>query len=96
MGCNVQRSIATACLPDLPRIKALMKSLPKETRECSECGEEVTIHESEFQPVLVDGPLQFAKAAFTGCDTTIDKVIEGILREGARQELTLNDCFQAK
>ena len=77
MACNVQRLIDSAYFTDIPRIRGMMKNLPEEMRVCSECGKEVEITESEFISNPGDAA-PFAKAAFTGCDASIDKVIEGI------------------
>jgi hypothetical protein len=95
MGCRAQRPINTNCLRDVPAIKRIMASLSREVRTCAECAEEVTINESEHLPNPGAG-IPFAKATILGCDAAIDKVIEGILSEGARQGIDLNDCFESK
>ncbi|HYX71737.1 MAG TPA: hypothetical protein VE732_03125 [Nitrososphaera sp.] len=89
----MKRPISQDCLHDVPTIGSILKSLPEETRTCPECGELVIVHESDYPPVPGDA-IPFAEADLIGCDATIDKVIEGILREGARQGLTLNHCFE--
>lgn len=77
MTCKVQRPIDSAYFTNIPRIREMMMNLPKEVRLCSECGKEVEITQSEFMSNPGDSA-PFAKAAFIGCDASIDKVIEGI------------------
>ncbi len=75
---KAQRPINPSDFTSIPRIREIMKKLPDEIRICSECGEEVTISESEFLPTSSDSA-PFAKAAFVGCcDSAIDKVIVSI------------------
>jgi hypothetical protein len=74
MGCKVQRPIRSDYFTDIPTTREMMKTLPEEARICAECGEEVTIVGSDFIPNPGDGA-PIGKAAFVGCDASIDKVV---------------------
>ena len=75
---QAQRPIEPGDFTAIPRIREVIKTLPEETRVCSEHGEEVSIRESEFIP-NPGGGAPFAKAAFVGCcEAAIDKVIQAM------------------
>jgi len=94
MSCNVRRPISQDCLRFLPKIGEIKNSLHKELLTCSECDEEVVIH-TDIIPNPSFG-LPFDKAEFVGCDAAIDKTIEAILSEGARQGFEWSHCFKVK
>jgi hypothetical protein len=84
MACRVQRRIQQDCLHDVPAIKRVMTSLAEETLTCPDCEEKAHIHESDFSP-NPGAAIPFGRADSIGCDSTIDRVLEGILQEGARR-----------
>jgi hypothetical protein len=72
----------------------LMRSLPEDSRRCSECNELAHVY-----PFPTDSPgpgRPFDKAAVVGCEKIIDGVIERVIEEGRTQGLEFADCFEDK
>lgn len=89
-----QRLISPECHLDFVRIDELMRSLPADSRKCSECNEVVNLYPF---PTSNPGPGRtFDKAAVVGCEKMIDGVIEGVIEEGRSQGLEFADCFEDK
>ncbi|MBC8031220.1 MAG: hypothetical protein H7Z16_13980 [Pyrinomonadaceae bacterium] len=91
MGCRAQINIRGDCLANIPTIQRLIESLPKEVRTCSKCQEEAIVQVSEHL-LHQDGGIPFGEAAIFGCDESLDKVIESVLRA----QPALGDCFESK
>ena len=60
------------------KIPEIRRALPEELRVCSECGEEVIIHEHDLQTAPTDAPP--FEAELIGCNHTVNKVIEFVER----------------
>jgi len=87
--CLGQRSISSECLPDAFQISDRMRSLPEDSRRCSECNELVRVY-----PFPNNNPglgRTFDKADVVGCERMIGKVIEGFI-----EEFGFADCFEQK
>ena len=75
---KVRRPIDPSDFGSIPRIREIIKTLPKDVRVCSNHGEEVTIQERDFcsNP---GGFAPFGSADWVGCcDEAIDRVMEGV------------------
>jgi hypothetical protein len=75
---KVQRRIEPEEFTEIPRLREIIKTLPKEIRVCSRHGDEVDIKLGEPLPSQGAG-VPFAKAYWEGCcDEAIDTVIEAV------------------
>jgi hypothetical protein len=75
---EVRRQIDPRDFTEIPRIREIIKTLPKEIRVCSKHGKEIDIRLGE--PLPNQGPgVPFAEAYWEGCcDESIDAVIEAV------------------
>lgn len=84
---TIQKAIHHSYFTLIPRFRAILSTLPEETRICSRHGEEVQIQESEFIPNPSFGA-PFARADWVGCcDEAIDCVINRVHRTLAQIDL---------
>ena len=95
MRCSLgQRVISPECHLDVPTILDRMRSLPEESRRCSDCAELVLVR--PFPNNNPNGP-PFDKAVVVGCETMIDAVIERFIEEfRSVVEFNLTDCLEGK
>lgn len=88
---EVRRVIDPRDFTKIPRIREIIKTLPKEMRVCPKHGEEVRIEESDFAS-NPGSAAPFNRADWVGCsDEAIDRVIEGV-----QQTLELIDRAKQK
>lgn len=74
----VRRPIDPNDFSRIPSIRAILKTLPEETRLCGEHGEAVHIEEYDFSSQSW-GAAPFGKADWVGCsEEAIDRVIEAV------------------
>lgn len=84
---TIQKVIDPGYFTLIPRFRAILNTLPQETRMCAKHGEEVKIEESDFIPTAGFGA-PFAKADWVGCcDEAIDGVIKRVHRTLAQIDL---------
>jgi hypothetical protein len=78
---KVRRPIDPGDFTAIPRIREILKTLPKQIRVCSKHGEEVDIKLGELLPN--QGPdVPFAEAYWEGCcDEAIARVIEAVRKK---------------
>lgn len=89
-----ERIMSPECHLDFVRMDELMRSLPADSRRCSESNEVVKLHPF---PTSNPGPGKpFDKAAVVGCERMIDGVIETLIEEGRSQGLEFAGCFEDK
>ena len=75
---QVRRAIDPTDFSSIPRIREVIKTLPKEVRVCPRHGDEVTIQEHDFSRNLI-GVAPFKKADWVACcDEAIDSVIKAV------------------
>jgi len=78
---KVRRPIKPEDFTQIPRIREIIKTLPKEIRICSRHGEEVDIKLGDLLPNQGPG-VPFAEAYWEGCcDEAIDAVIDAVQRK---------------
>ena len=78
---KVRRPIKPEDFTEIPRIREIIKTLPKEIRICSRHGEEVDIKLGDLLPNQGPG-VPFAEAYWEGCcDEAIDAVIDAVQRK---------------
>jgi hypothetical protein len=78
---KVKRRIEPEEFTEIPRIREIIKTLPKEIRVCSRHGEELDIKLGDLLPNQGPG-VPFAKAYWEGCcDEAIDAVIEAVRKK---------------
>jgi hypothetical protein len=78
---RVRRPIKPEDFTEIPRIREIIKTLPKEIRACSRHDEEVDIKLGDLLPNQGPG-VPFAEAYWEGCcDEAIDAVIEAVQRK---------------
>jgi|GEM_PF-1271945 len=92
---KVKRRIKPEEFTEIPRIREIIKTLPREIRVCSRHGEEVDIELGELLPNQGPG-VPFAEAYWVGCcDEAIDRVIEAVRKKTLelidRAKRTYND-----
>lgn len=97
---KVRRHIDPSDFSSIPRIREVIKTLPKEVRVCPKHGEEVTIQERDFSS-NAGGFAPFAKADWVGCcDEAIDAVIKAVQEQTheliARAKQTYTDELAEK
>ena len=78
---KVRRPIKPEDFTEIPRIREIIKTLPKEIRVCSRHDQEVDIKLGE--PLPNQGPgVPFAEAYWEGCcDEAIDRAIEAVRKK---------------
>jgi len=75
---KVKRRIEPEEFTEIPRIREIIKTLPREVRVCSKHGDEVDIKLGELLPNQGPG-VPFAEAYWVGCsDEAIDRVIQAV------------------
>lgn len=78
---NVRRPIDPGDFSSIPRIRKVIKTLPKEARVCARHGEELTIEERDFS-AYPGGFAAFGKADWVACcDESIDTVIRAVQQQ---------------
>jgi len=78
---KVRRPIKPEDFTEIPRIREIIKTLPKEIRVCSRHDKEVDIKLGELLPNQGPG-VPFAEAYWEGCcDEAIDTVIEAVQKK---------------
>ena len=97
---KVRRPIDPSDFSSIPRIRKVIKTLPKEVRVCPRHSEEVTIQEHDFLP-NPGGFAPFAKADWVACcDEAIDRVIKAVQEQTheliARAKQTYTDELAEK
>jgi hypothetical protein len=97
---QLRRPIDPSDFSSIPRIREVIKTLPKEVRVCPRHGEEVTIHEHDFSQNRI-GVAPFMKADWVACcDEAIDRVINAVQEQTheliARAKQTYTDELAEK
>ena len=78
---KVRRPIDPSDFSAIPRMREVIKTLPKHLHICPKHGEEVTIEEWDFSS-NPGGFAPFAKADWVGCcEEAIDRVIEAVQKK---------------
>ena len=78
---RVRRPIDPSDFSAIPRMREVIKTLPKHLRICPKHGEAVTIEERDFSS-NPGGFAPFAKADWVGCcEEAIDRVIEAVQKK---------------
>jgi hypothetical protein len=97
---KVRRPIDPSDFSSIPRIRKVIKTLPKEVRVCPGHGEEITIQEHDFSR-NPGGVAPFAKADWVACcEEAIDTVIKAVQEQTqqliARAKQTYTDELAEK